>query len=451
MKGPFSLLFALCLGLPAVPTLLAEPVMQGTVLRTLPNGLRLIVREQRGAALVALDIWVRAGSVYEGPEESGAAHFIEHLLFKGTPTRGPGEIDAAIEDLGATLNAGTTRDAAHFYTTVAAPYLETALAVLADALQNAAIAPEEMERERAVILDEMARGQNDRRKQALNHLYERLYGRHPYGRPILGRPDSLKRMSRDTVVGFYRRLYAPNNTTVVLVGDITPDAAQTAVEKAFGGWAKRAVPPPPAVEGMEVEEETRKPGDKSALRGNPALLDSLSPSASLSMGFRVTSGDNAAEVCTADVLTALLGDERTGRLAKALTPGRLATEATADYATLRGPGVFALCAATEPTDVERVRQAFAAEMERLRTRPVSVDELEIAKRRVLGAYLFDIETYAGQARMLGLYDTIHDYRFAMDYVDNIRKVTAKDIQAFAQRYFDPSRRAEVVLVLPSAE
>jgi len=412
----------------------ANPVMEGTVLRTLPNGMRLLVREQHGAALVAVDIWVRAGSVYEGPEESGAAHFIEHLIFKGTPTRRPGEIDAAIEDLGATLNAGTTRDAAHFYTTVAAPYVDTALEVLADALQNATFAPEEVERERAVILDEMARGRNDRRKQALNLLYERIYGKHPYARPILGLPDSLKRISRDAIVGFYRRLYAPNNTTVVLVGDITPDAAEKAVRKAFGGWKKGDVP----ANGLS--------GDRViGLSGSHSPTHPLTQSPALAVGFRVTSGDNAAEVCAADVLTALLGHEQTGRLAAALQRSGLAAEVAADYATLRGPGVFALYAETDPPNVEKVQRVFEEQIARLRTRPVSADELEVAKRRVLGAYLFDIETYAGQARTLGFYDTVHDYRFAVDYVDNIRKVTTRDILAFAQRYFEPSCRIAVSL------
>ena len=114
-------------------------VLSGTELRVLPNGLRLIVREQHGAKLIALDAWVRAGSDREGPTESGAAHFLEHLLFKGTPTRKPGEIDAAIEDLGATLSAGTVRDGAHFYTTVASPYAETAIDVIGDALQHASL------------------------------------------------------------------------------------------------------------------------------------------------------------------------------------------------------------------------------------------------------------------------------------------------------------------------
>src|SRR5205085_4459088 len=109
------------------------------------NGLKLIIREQHGAQLVAIDIWVRAGSGREAPGEAGAAHFLEHLLFKGTPTRGRGEIDAAFEDIGSSLNAGTTRDGAHFYATIATPHLARALETLSDAIRNSNLSPAEME------------------------------------------------------------------------------------------------------------------------------------------------------------------------------------------------------------------------------------------------------------------------------------------------------------------
>src|SRR5205807_10192581 len=144
--------------------------LSGAVLRTLENGLRVIVREQHATGLVAIDLWVKAGSGYETAEESGAAHFLEHAIFKGTDTRARGDIDAAFEDLGATLGAGTTRDGAHFYSTVAKQYVGAALEVRSDAMQHAKLAPEEIERERAVILDEMARGRNDWRKLVTDRL-----------------------------------------------------------------------------------------------------------------------------------------------------------------------------------------------------------------------------------------------------------------------------------------
>ena len=128
---------------------------------TLENGLRVLVAPNDAADLVTLDVWMGAGTRRETADNNGAAHFIEHLLFKGTATRKPGEIDAAIEDLGGTLNAATSYDWAHFYVTVASADADAALAVLSDALMNAALRPEDMEAERPVILSEMAREAGD--------------------------------------------------------------------------------------------------------------------------------------------------------------------------------------------------------------------------------------------------------------------------------------------------
>src|SRR5258708_5928401 len=238
------LLFALPSTASPIPG--TDNVLAGTTSTTLKNGLKLIVREQHGAPLVAIDLWIRAGSGQEGPKESGASHFIEHLIFKGTPSRKPGEIDAAFEDMGATLNAGTTRDAAHFFATAPSQYLDKALEVLSDAVQHAAFDPSEMERERTVILDELARGRNDWRKEIADTLRGALYPGLPYGRSILGEPDSIKSLTRDQVSAFFKRHYYPNNAALVLAGDVTSAAAAQAGEKAFGVWGPHALSPQPA-------------------------------------------------------------------------------------------------------------------------------------------------------------------------------------------------------------
>ncbi|HXG24298.1 MAG TPA: pitrilysin family protein, partial [Chthonomonadales bacterium] len=245
---------------------------------------------------MAIDIWVRAGSGQEKESESGTAHFLEHLIFKGTPTRKPGEIDAAIEDLGSLLNAGTTRDGTHFYTTVASRYLETALEVLADALQNATLSEKAIRHERSVILDEIARGRNDIQRQLFDRLHTLLYPNHAYSRPVHGLVESLSILTRDTISAFYRRFYAPNNTTVVLVGDLSPDNALASVTRTFGSWARREVLPPPAIpaEGLNT----------------PRTVIEISPGseAAIAIGFKINTGERAQEICIADVVAILLSD-----------------------------------------------------------------------------------------------------------------------------------------------
>ncbi|HLV80105.1 MAG TPA: pitrilysin family protein, partial [Chthonomonadaceae bacterium] len=158
------LILLLWMSMPACQAAASEPF-------ALPNGLRVLVRERHSRPLVAVDVWVRAGAREESAGEEGCAHCLEHTLFKGTTTRGPGETDAAIESLGGTLDASTLPDAVHFTTTVASSHLGEALRILADVLCNATLPDAEFERERGVILDELARHDSDPSARLVDLLY----------------------------------------------------------------------------------------------------------------------------------------------------------------------------------------------------------------------------------------------------------------------------------------
>lgn len=430
----FVLLLFLCVGRAS-----ADLLMRGTELRVLPNGLRLLTREQHGAKLVAIDIWVRAGSGEELPEESGAAHFLEHLIFKGTPTRGPGQIDAAIEEMGALLNAGTLRDGAHFYTTVATPFLEEALTVLADGLRNAEFRKEEVERERAVILDEIASGSANLLRQTRNRLYEALFPGHPYGRPILGEAESLRAMTRETIVGFHRRLYAPNNITLALVGDIRPAEAERLALRLFGDWqASARRPPKPSTQAEEAPSE-------AAAREPRHYETPISSRSAVGIGWRFPAGLTFAESCAADLIAAILLDPQIGRITNHAEYAKLAKEAAGEFETLAEGGMLILYLACDPANLKAAQSLLNGEAERLRKEGVTAEELELAKRRGISRYLFEIETCAGQARALGQYDLLGDYRMAMNYADTIQKVTLADVMQTIRKYLQPSRRAEVLL------
>ena len=407
-----------------------SPILSGTISSVLKNGLKVIVREQHGAPLVAIDLWVRAGSGQEGQKESGVAHFIEHLIFKGTPSRKPGEIDASFEDLGASLGAGTTRDGAHFFATVPSQYLGHALEVLSDALQHATFDSSEMEKERAVILDELARGRNDWRKEMADTLRGALYPSSPFGRPILGEPASIKEISRDRVLAFFRRYYSPNNASIVLVGDVSQNEALQAVDKAFGSWEKGIpqVNTLPAASPQKVEH---------AADGEFAACG---------ITFPGPDGADAPAVCAADILSVILGDPQRGRLSPALKGLCAAGNSGADFATLSRQTTFNLYSRPiSPSQIEAVRQRMEAEVQKLRGSPVSEEELDYAKRRLLGGYLFDIETYAGQARMLGITEMASGYSAALSYFDNVRKIRPKDLQSFAQIYLVTVREAVAII------
>jgi len=440
-------LFTGLLVMSVAQTVSAAPVMPNVVLRTLPNGLRLLIRQQRSAPLVAVDVWVRAGSGRERAGDSGAAHFLEHLLFKGTATRKPGEIDGAIEDLGATLSAFTLREAAHFCTTVPSAQAQTAVEVIADALQHSQLQPDEVERERAVILDELARARNDVGKDASNRAFAALYPGHAYANPVLGTPAAIRSLSRDAVFEFYHRWYTPANTIVVIVGDIAADRADEMVKAAFGSWTGTAPQPRAAPVHTDLLPASKPKLDAATSVGVPAS------SQLAATAFRVDAAQPASEAAAGFVAAALLSD----RLVSARAGGGpdsgnapvAPAELTGEYTVLPGGSMLLLTGIVPAGKANDFRQTIDSEIGRLAREAPTAAELDAARRRVIGPYLYDIETYGGQASALGRYDVLGDYAIAQSLVDALLALKPADITAFAQKRLTAEIRADIILNPPS--
>ena len=282
------------------PTSSAANVELGTVTEyTLPNGLQVLVAPSKASDLVTMDVWVGAGTRRETAENNGVAHFMEHLIFKGTPTRKPGEIDAAIEDLGGTLNAATSYDWAHFYGTVGSADAPAALAVLGDALMNSEMRQSDMDAEKPVILSEMAREAGSATTR-VSHVFNALcFPTHPYGRPLLGTASNISNMPRKTVVDFYHTYYAPANATLILAGRLTPDEGLTLAKKTFGAWPARAVPDDKVLPALVQTDIRIRNLTAPARRGF------------LQIGFRAPSVRDKPDVWVMDILMTLLGQVAT--------------------------------------------------------------------------------------------------------------------------------------------
>lgn len=404
-------------------------------LKTLPNGLRVLVREAHEAPLVTVDLWVRAGSARETSETNGVAHFMEHLLFRGTAKRGRGEVDRAIEELGATLNATTSRDWMHLYTTVASRYWQNALEVIADAVKNSALRPEDVEREQMIILDELARAADDPIRDANQRLAELLFRNHPYRLPVAATRDSIIRIQREQIVQFYRKYYVPNNASLVIVGDVTEAEAFAAAQKFFGDWQKREVTDPePAA---EPPPDAPRRAEFRVRRGLPTV----------GVAFLAPSVKEVADVCACDLLLALLG-QRDGLLTRLLVGQGVATRVTTEFLTQRYPGIFSIVVELpQKGDPARVEAMVVGALQQLAKTPVSEAELSRAKREILGNYLFSMETTEGQASTLGFYEMIDTYLFATEYEKNVQAVSAEDIRRVVEKYLNPELRV-VVYLLP---
>jgi zinc protease len=214
----------------------------------LSNGLGVIVHPIPIADSVTVDVWVRTGGRHEPPEWLGLSHFLEHMVFKGSERLAPGELDWAVEGRGGVTNAATGQDYTHYYITVAAADLADTLPYLAEVVLRAGIPDPEFERERQVVLEEIRRAADNPDYTAYQLLMQTAYGEHPYGRPVLGTPESLMQLTPEVMRAYHRAWYRPESMTVVVTGGIDPERALALVEEQFGSSAAGPAPasPPPS-------------------------------------------------------------------------------------------------------------------------------------------------------------------------------------------------------------
>jgi zinc protease len=401
-----------------------------------PNGLRLLVKEGHATNLVAIQYWVRTGGFRETAATRGAAHFIEHLIFKGTDRYPQGGIDAEIEDLGGVLSAVTEKDWVMFGTTVASQYAEKALEVLGDAVRHPKFRSEDLESERRVIAEEVAaeRLQPDRIVTA--RLFQMAFPHHPYGSDVLGSPEAIAGMNRAVVQQFFADQYTPSNATVVIVGDVDPPAILPRVRTAFGVDATPGNPVPRKLPDLDPPPQ----GSRDVMKGE-------GQEAFLGIGFRAPSV-NDADVHPMDILVTLLEQGTYGRLPAALQG--IATGVKATFETRRQPGLLTIVASTSPAALRQVEEKVLGVLRDLAMNGPTAAEVLATKSLLAGSYAIDNETFAGQANTLGYYDSIDRWQFATDYLSNINRVTPEQVRAVAAKYLDLAHSVTVVM-LPRGE
>ena len=403
-----------------------------SVVRTrLPNGLTVLIRRDASAPVVAIVTYVSAGYFDETDDIVGIAHVLEHMYFKGTPTRGVGEIAKQTKAVGGYLNAATIYDHTSYYTVLPSSGFAEGLDVQSDAYARSLIDADELARELEVIIQEAKRKADSPPAVATETLYELLHDRHRIRRWRIGREPGLRALSRDALVGFYRNFYHPGNTVLSIVGDVDPDDALREVFERYG--------PLPAGEPTRHHGPTEE--GVSGFRWREWSGDI--GQTQLAFGWR-TPGTTHPDTPALDLLAAVLGAGRASRFYRAVRERRLASSVSAYNYTPTEIGVFVAHAETPP---ESTRDAARAIWDQLRTvRDGDVGELELERARRIheSQWMRRLEDMEGQANYLAEWEALGDWRMGDRYLERLITTTRDELVAVANRYLDPDNAGVIV-------
>ncbi|MEK7365538.1 MAG: insulinase family protein, partial [Candidatus Deferrimicrobiota bacterium] len=406
---------------------------------TLGNGLTVVIRPNPSSPVAAVQAWVKAGSTAETEARAGMSHILEHMAFKGTKRRGPGEIAREVESVGGEINAYTSFDQTVYHITLSGRFLENALDILADTLGNSVFDAGELARELEVILEEVRMNEDNPGRVVSKALFREAYKVHPYGRPVIGYVDTIRKTTRDDLLAYFRANYVPGNMVLVIAGNVDPKTSRPLIEKTFGQLAPGSAPQG-AMPAEPPQKETRVVvKEKDARR---AYLD---------MGFHGPSMRDP-DVYAWDLLSMILGSGETSRLYRAVKDGKgLADSVYASSYTPRDPGLLFVGGTLSPEMARAALKEILLETFRLAAAPPEGAELARAKTATETDFLYSLESQSAVARHVGFYETtLNDAAFEQTYLRKIRAVTADDIQAVAKKYLAPGNLT-VSAVLPAGQ
>jgi predicted Zn-dependent peptidase len=402
----------------------------------LDNGLTFIHQEIPATPVVVADVWVRAGATLEPEPWFGMAHFLEHMIFKGTATLAPGEFDYNIEKMGGVSNAATSHDYAHYYLATATPYLADTLPHLGELLLKAAISEDEFIRERDVVLEEIRSCADDPDAIGFEALLKNVYQNHPYGRSVLGTEQELMQHSPEAMRCFHRSHYQPENMTVVIVGGVEQETAWELVNETFTDFSDRSHCPvsakiaPPTITGIQRQE---------------LILPRLEQ-ARLMMAWTAPGIEKLRDTHGLDLLSVLLAQGRTSRLVHDLREDKQLVQAIcSNFSLQRESSLLTITAWLEPEYLERVEYLIQDHLHNLQTTGISDQELNRTQRSLCNDYAFATETPNQLTSLYGYYNTIAQAELAVAYPQQIQSFDPQELQKLAQNYLSPQNYAVTIL------
>ncbi len=431
-------LLALVLGLFAVPALAGGAVHE----YKLDNGLKLIVKEDHRAPIMVSQVWYKVGSSYEHDGISGVSHVLEHMMFKGTKTLPPGKFSEIIAENGGSENAFTSRDYTAYFQTMEASRLPVSFELEADRMRNLTLPEEEFLKEVQVVMEERRmRTEDNPQSLTYEQFNATAYASSPYRIPVIGWMDDLENMQVDDLREWYRKWYARNNATLVVVGDVDPDEVHELAKKYFGPLKPSDIAP------AKPRREIKQLGRKNIQVKAPAKLPYLI------MGYKVPvvlTADQEWEPYALEVLAGILDEGDGARLASELVRGEaIAASAGAGYDSYDRVESLFLLSGT-PSNGHTIRDlenALFEQVGRLRDKPVTPEELDRVKAQIKASKVYEQDSIFYQAMQIGMLETVGlSWEESERHLERIDAVTAEQVRKVARKYLVPERLTVAELV-----
>ncbi len=392
----------------------------------LKNGLQVLLIESHKSPVVSLQAWVRTGSADEIPKEAGISHFIEHLLFKGTRKFKVGEIAQIIEGSGGELNAYTSFDQTVFYMTLSKTYMRTGLEALSEMMGYPEFDPAEIDAEREVVVEEMRRGMDSLGRNASQLLFTTAYGKHPYGRPVIGFENIIRKVTPKTIRSYFEGRYNPKNMFLVISGDFEVPETKKMIQEFFGDLQTHPVrkvkrPKVPKITKAKIKVDTSKFEQSIAYVGWPVPKISH------------------ADIPALDLLAFVLGAGETSRLVHRLRMQEpLVQSVGASTFTPSDAGLFLISTSFADSDPKKIFAAIREELMRVIRDGVDAAEIQRAVTNLQSDEFYSLESVDGLARKYGnLEFHFRDVKMSERYLKIMRGLTSADLQKVARKYLLP--------------
>lgn len=408
---------------------------------TLDNGLTVVLREMHHAPVTSFWIWYRVGSRNEKPGITGISHWVEHMMFKGSPAFPPGTLDRTVSRLGGRFNAFTWIDFTAYFETMPSEHIDLPLELEADRMVNAFMDKEAVNSERTVILSERHMYENQPMFLLHEELTSAAFRVHPYHHEVIGDEVDLETMTTDDLRSYYRRHYAPNNAVVVVAGDFETEEMLDKIESRFGD-IEASEPAAPVLRREPPQRGERRvtvsgPGDAAylvhAYRAPAATDADFYPLVLLNAAF--AGGSSLGFFAGA-------GSNKSSRLYKALVASDLAASASGSLTPTIDPFLYRISAVARPgRSLAEIETALDQALVRLVDEPIGQHELEKALKRAKAQFVMASESVTGQGQMIGMSEMVAgDYSWFENTLEQLAAVTLEDVERVRQHYLRPENR-----------